>query len=67
MYRIYTLYIQEEAYMQYKQIDCKIKEIYFNARPLKEEAEVIEARFVFWNSLNNLAINNMAIQQIRMA
>ena len=53
--------------MQFKQIDCKMKEIYFNARPLKEEAEVIEARFTFWNSLNNIAINNMAIQQIKMA
>ena len=53
--------------MQYKQINCKMKEIYFNARPLKEDAEVIESRFTFWNSLNNLAINNMAIQQIKMA
>ena len=39
--------------MQYKQIDCKIKEIYFNAKPLKEDAEVIESRF-------NLVLKNLS-------
>lgn len=53
--------------MEYKQIDCKFKEIYYTAKPIKEDAEVIESRFLFWNSLNNLAIKNMAIQQVKMA
>ena len=51
----------------YKQIDCKIKEIYYNAKPIQEEVEVIESRFLFWNSLNNLAVQNFSIQQIKMA
>lgn len=53
--------------MQYKQIDCKIKEIYYNAKPITEEPEIEESAHKFWNSLNNLAIRNIAIQQVRMA
>ncbi len=53
--------------MQYREIDCKIKEIYFNAKPIQEDAEIVESRFLFWNSLNSLAVKNRAIQQIKMA
>ena len=53
--------------MQYKVIDCKIKEIYFNLKPIQEEDSLVESRFLFWNSLNNLAVQNMSIQQIKLA
>ena len=67
MHQVYTLYIQEEAYMEYRQIDCKFKEIYYNAKPIVEEDEIEESAHKFWNSLRSIAVNNMAIQQIRMA
>ena len=64
---VYTLYIQEDKNMDYKIIDCKIKEIYFNAKPIVEDEAIVESRFLFWNSLNNLAVQNISIQQIKMA
>ncbi len=53
--------------MQYKVIDCKIKEIYFNAVPIEESEEVTESRTLFWKSLNNLAVQNISMQQLRTA
>ncbi len=53
--------------MDYKVIDCKIKEIYFNAKPIEEDESIVESRSLFWNSLNNLAVQNISIQQLKMA
>lgn len=53
--------------MDFKVIDCKIKEIYFNAKPIQEDESLVESRFLFWKSLNNLAVQNISIQQIKMA
>ena len=49
----------------YKTIDAKIKEIYFEARPLKEPADTIESRYKFWNCLNVMAMQNMTLQQLK--
>lgn len=65
--RVYTLYIQEDKNMDYKVIDCKIKEIYFNAKPIEEDEAIVESRSLFWNSLKNLAVQNISIQQLKMA
>lgn len=61
------LYISEDIMMQYKLIDSKIKEIYFNAELISEEDEVVESRFLFWNNLNSIAIQNISIQQLKFA
>jgi hypothetical protein len=53
--------------MNYKVIDCKVKEIYFNAVPIQEAEEVVESRSLVWKSLNNLAMQNYSIQQIKRA
>ena len=64
---IYTLYIQEDIVMQFKVIDSKMKEIYFNPTMVEEETETIEVNNVFWNTMNVLAAQNVAIQQVRFA
>ncbi|HIS88521.1 TPA: hypothetical protein IAA87_03745 [Candidatus Avigastranaerophilus faecigallinarum] len=53
--------------MDYKVIDCKLKEIYFNAKPIEEDEAIVESRSLFWNSLKNLAVQNISIQQLKMA
>ena len=52
--------------MKYKLIDSKSKELYYNARPMVEEEELINSRFTFWNQMNNLAMQNMMVQQRKM-
>ena len=52
--------------MQSKIIDSKLKEIYYTAQPIKEEAEVLESRFNFWNTMNIVAMQNMSYQQMKM-
>ena len=49
----------------YKTIDTKIKEIYFEAHPMKESMEAIESRYKFWNCLNVMAMQNMTLQQLK--
>lgn len=51
---------------EYRKIDTRMKEIYFEAHLVKEDRRTLESRFKFWNTLNIMAINNMSIQQIRM-
>ena len=53
--------------MQFKQIDSKMKEIYFEAKLVQESEKVIESRYNFWNSMNIVAMNNMTIQRMKMA
>lgn len=51
--------------MQFKFIDSKMKEIYFS--PIKVESETVESDSVFWNTMNMLAYQNIAFQQVKFA
>lgn len=53
--------------MQFKVIDSKIKEIYFNPQIVSDEKEVAEFNNIFWNSMNVVAFQNIAIQQVKFA
>ncbi len=53
--------------MQFKVIDSKMKEIYFNPTMVEEKTETIEFNTNFWNTMNVLAAQNVAIQQVRFA
>ena len=48
-------------------INCKSKEIYYNAKPIEEEESVIDERYAFWAQMNNLAMQNIMVQQMKMA
>ncbi len=48
-------------------INCKSKEIYYNAKPLKEEDDLRDERYAFWAQMNNLAMQNIMVQQMKMA
>ena len=52
--------------MAYKLIDSKNKELYYYTPPLSEEREQIEARYSFWSQMNNIAMQNMMVQQRKM-
>ncbi|MBQ9246861.1 hypothetical protein IJ182_11420 [bacterium] len=54
--------------MAYKVIDCKNKEIYYYSalQPALEEQSQISARFTFWARMENIAMQNMMIQQRKM-
>jgi len=51
---------------EYKTIDTKIREIYFEQHLLKEPQMAIESRYKFWNYLNVMAMQNMTLQQIKI-
>jgi len=53
--------------MQFKVIDSKVKEIYYISHTIEEEASVVESRDLFWASLNNLAVQNISMRQLKMA
>jgi len=53
--------------MQFKSIDSKMKEIYFNPTTVEEKTETVEFNKTFWNTMNVVAYQNMAIQQVRFA
>lgn len=53
--------------MQYKVIDSKVKEIYFVPNIIEDDASVVESRDLFWATLNNLAVQNISMQQLKMA
>ncbi len=53
--------------MQFKQIDSKMKEIYFNPTMVEEKTETAAFNTVFWNAMNVMATQNVAIQQVRFA
>lgn len=57
--------MQEDIKMQFKFIDSKMKEIYFS--PIKVESETVESDNVFWNTMNMLAYQNIAFQQVKFA
>ena len=41
-----------------KLIDCKVKEIYYNLPPIKEDTETENSREIFWVSMNMMGITN---------
>lgn len=53
--------------MQFKVIDSKMKEIYFNPTMVEEKTETVAFNNVFWNAMNVMAAQNVAIQQVRFA
>ena len=53
--------------MEYRQIDCKMKEIYFESKPIQEEEDILRSRLDFWMKMNCMAIQNMSIQRIKSA
>ncbi len=54
--------------MQFKEIDSKIKEIYYTPILLKEKEEDLTFQNNFWNSMNMIAFQNMKnIQQLKTA
>ncbi len=64
---VYTLYIQEDKKMKIiRPIDSKSKEIYFKINPILEDEETLNSRFTFWVNMNNLAMQNMMVQQMKM-
>ena len=67
MTRVYTLYIQEDIKMQFKVIDSKMKEIYFNPTKVEDKVETVEFNNTFWNTMNVMAYQNIAIQQVKFA
>lgn len=53
--------------MQFKFIDTKMKEIYYNSVPLKEDNELVESRYNFWNSMNIIGIQNLSVHQVKIS
>ena len=53
--------------MQFKVIDSKIKEIYFNPQIVSDEKEIADFNTTFWNTMNVVAYQNIAIQQVKFA
>ena len=53
--------------MQNRIIDSKSKEIYFKIKPILEDESTLNSRFTFWVNMNNLAMQNMMVQQMKMA
>ena len=51
---------------QYRTIDTKIKEIYFEAHLANEAEDTVESRTKFWTCLNVMAAQNMSLQQVRV-
>lgn len=64
---VYTLYIQEDTEMQFNVIDSKMKEIYFNPTIVEDKTETLNFNHIFWNTMNVIANQNIAIQQICFA
>ena len=61
------MYIQEDKIMQFKNINCKMKEIYFNPVIIKEDDKICEFESKFWNSMNIIGLQNMTMQSLKMA
>lgn len=53
--------------MDFKLIDTKRKEMYFNIRPITDEDNIINARYVFWAKMNDLATQNIVIQNMKVS
>ena len=53
--------------MQFKQIDSKIKEIYFTPTKVEDKTETVEFNNTFWSTMRVMANQNIAIQQVRFA
>lgn len=52
--------------MEFKQINTRSKEIYFDAEPIKEDIDVLESRYEFWNMMNLIAVQNMNTHRVKM-
>ena len=53
--------------MQFKVIYSKMKEIYFNPTKVEDKVETVEFNNTFWNTMNVMAYQNIAIQQVKFA
>lgn len=53
--------------MQFKVIDSKMKEIYFNPTIVADKEETVEFNNNFWCKMNVVAYQNIAIQQVKFA
>ncbi len=53
--------------MKNKIIDCKNKEMYFHILPLREEKNLENSRYTFWAQMNNMAMQNIMVQQMKRA
>ncbi|MCD7780016.1 MAG: hypothetical protein LUH05_05020 [Candidatus Gastranaerophilales bacterium] len=53
--------------MEFKEINCKMKEIYYTPAPMKEDVESLKFQYKFWNSMNIIAMQNMTVQTMKMA
>ncbi len=53
--------------MQFNVIDSKMKEIYFNPTIVEDKTETLNFNHIFWNTMNVIANQNIAIQQICFA
>lgn len=50
--------------MNFKKIDCKMKEIYFNISPISVEAETEKNINNFWASMDIVGMQNLTLQKI---
>lgn len=52
--------------MNFKLINTKTKEMYCNIRPIIDEDNTMNARYVFWAKMNDLATQNIVIQNMKV-
>ncbi|MCD7878706.1 MAG: hypothetical protein LUG16_02090 [Candidatus Gastranaerophilales bacterium] len=52
--------------MEFKTIDSKMKEIYYTPQIITNE-ETEKSDFAFWNSMHIIAMQNITMQNIKMA
>lgn len=52
--------------MDFKQINARSKEIYFETETIKEDVEILESREEFWNMMNMIAMQNMNTLRVKM-
>ena len=53
--------------MSYREIDTKTKEMYYSIQPIIDEENTINERFMFWAKMNDLATQNIVIQNMKLA
>lgn len=49
----------------FKVIDTKMKEAYFDVRPVAEDKRNSDASYRVWSLMNVMAVNNIGIQQLK--
>ncbi len=53
--------------MQFKNINCKMKEIYYNPIVIQEDDDGNKLENNFWFSMNLIGMQNMTMQSLKMA